>query len=146
MLKYLSNTSYNKNILDYFLFALRLLVGIGMLTHGLEKLQLLMNGKEATFFDFLGMGKRFSLQLAVFSEVVCSTFIILGLFTRVAVVPLIITMLVAVLIVLEKAPFANKELGLLYLFSYVLILITGAGKLSIDYLIQGNQPAATLNQ
>ena len=67
----------------------------------------------------------------------CSIFLILGLWTRLALMPLIITMLVAVFIVHGADPFAKKELGLMYLIGYISIFIAGAGKYSIDRKIQG---------
>jgi putative oxidoreductase len=71
--------------------------------------------------------------------VVCSIFILFGLGTRLAVVPLIITMLVAVLYIHSADPFAKQEPGLQYLILYVILFITGSGKYSIDYLLHRKQ-------
>lgn len=83
----------------------------------------------------MGVGDELSLYLALFAEIGCSIFVILGCATRLVVIPLIITMLVAVFIIHAADPFVKQEMGLHYLLIYVMLLLTGAGRYSIDYLI-----------
>ena len=61
------------------------------------------------FADVMGIGEAPSLMLAVFAEVVCSSFLVLGLFTRFSLVPLIITMLVAVFYIHRRRPFCKAR-------------------------------------
>lgn len=120
---------------DAGLLVLRVFVGITMLaSHGWGKMLKLMAG-DTSFADVLGLGETASLVLAVFAEVICSAFLALGLFTRATLIPLIITMLVAVFIVHADDPFSKKEFGLLYLIPYITLLLTGPGKFSLDKLI-----------
>ena len=133
-MKNLNTTGYNKTLLDWALLALRIFVGVGMLTHGFPKLMMLLSGK-IEFINFFGIGEKTSLILAVFSEVLCSLFVLMGLFTRFTVFPLIITMLVAVFVVHNNDPFAKQEMALLYLFHYLLIFVAGPGSISIDRMI-----------
>ena len=133
-MKNLNTTGYNKTLLDWALLAVRIFVGLGMLTHGFPKLMMLLSGK-IEFMNFMGMGEKTSLILAVLAEVLCSLFVLLGLFTRFSVVPLIITMLVAALMVHGNDPFAKQEMSLLYLFHYILIFVAGPGNISIDRMI-----------
>ena len=130
----LNTTGYNKTLLDWALLAVRIFVGVAMLTHGFPKLMMLLSGK-IEFMNFMGMGEKTSLILAVLAEVLCSLFVLLGLFTRFSVVPLIITMLVAALMVHGNDPFAKQEMSLLYLFHYILIFVAGPGNISIDRMI-----------
>lgn len=113
-------------------------VGIGalMLTHGLPKLMMLLSGGPIQFPPVLGMSAEFSLALAVFAEVFCSILILVGFATRIATLPLIITMLVAVFIIHAADPVAVKEPALHYLLVYIVLLFAGSGKYSIDYLLQ----------
>lgn len=104
-----------------------------MLTHGIPKFQTLMAG-NIQFPDPIGVGAAPSLALTVFAEAGCSILLILGLATRFAVIPLIITMLVAVLKIHGADPFGVKELAALYLLAYIGFLILGAGKYSFDSL------------
>ena len=45
--------------------------------------------------------------------------LIIGLFTRQAVIPLIITMLVAIFVIHGDDPFKDKEMAILYLIPYI---------------------------
>jgi putative oxidoreductase len=107
-----------------------------MLTHGIPKLGMLLAGDPIKFPSVWGMGAEFSLVLAVLAEVVGSVLILVGFATRLAAIPLILTMLVAVFIFHAADPFAVKEPALQYLLVYVVLLLTGSGKYSMDYLFR----------
>ena len=126
--------SYSKNI-DLSLLILRLAGGALMLTHGISKIAPLFGTDPIQFPDPIGLGATTSLALTVFAEVFCAALLILGLATRFAAIPLLITMLVAVFVVHIADPFANQELPLLYASIYLVILIAGAGKFSIDNMV-----------
>ncbi|MEC5166217.1 putative oxidoreductase [Flavobacterium sp. PL11] len=132
--KLLSSTTLSINSTDLTALILRLSFGLLMLTHGFPKMLKLING-NLEFADPLGIGIVASLTLTVFSEVVCSILIILGLWTRFALIPLIITMLVAVFIVHANDDLGTKEMGLLYLFAYLSLFFLGSGKYSLDRLL-----------
>ncbi len=117
----------------YLIF--RIGFGLLMITHGWPKLENLMNGNIDSFRDPIGIGKGLSLFLAVFAEFFCAALVAMGLLTRLAVVPLIITMVVAVFIVHMGDPIGKQEMGLLYLTAYLLIFTHGSGKYSIDRLL-----------
>jgi putative oxidoreductase len=116
------------------LLLLRVSAGGFMLTHGFPKLQRILAG-EFQFGDPLGLGPEVSLVLAVFAEFVCSILLVLGLGTRLASIPLIVTMAVAAFISHGADPFGRKELALMYLVAYVVLLLNGAGKFSLDKMI-----------
>lgn len=126
--------SYSKNI-DLSLLILRIAGGALMLTHGISKIAPLFGTDPIQFPDPIGLGATTSLALTVFAEVFCAALLILGLATRFAAIPLLITMLVAVFVVHIADPFANQELPLLYASIYLVILIAGAGKFSIDNMV-----------
>lgn len=119
---------------DIAILLARISIAILMLTHGISKIAL-FNETPVQFMDFMGLGTEMSLALAIFAEMGCSVLILLGLATRVAVIPLIITMLVAVFIVHGADPFAKQEMGLHYLLVYIMLLLTGSGKYSLDSLV-----------
>lgn len=135
----LLSTSYNTKIYDIVLLLLRITVGCFMMSHGLAKLTILMADGPVKFGDPIGIGAAATISLAIFAEVICSFLIMLGLATRLAVIPLIITMLVAIFIVHANDGFERQELPGLYLAIYILLLVTGSGKYSIDQLIEGRR-------
>lgn len=114
------------------LFILRLFAGIMMLTHGLDKL-LHFSQYAAAFPDPIGLGSTLSLVLVIGAEVGCSLLILFGLFTRLAVLPLIFNMIVAAFIAHAHDPFAVKELALVYLGIFIALFFTGSGKWSVEH-------------
>ena len=124
------------------LLVLRIGVAALMLTHGVPKMMLLFAGGPVPFPPLLGLTPETALLLTVGAEVVCSLLLLAGAATRLAVLPLIITMLVAVFLIHGTDPFAKKELAVMYLLIYTALGIGGSGKYSLDYLLQRNKTAA----
>ena len=133
-MKRLFQTNINATAASLMLLILRAGVAVFMLTHGLPKLSKLLDGNTG-FADPIGIGEMPSLLLTVFAEVVCSFLLLIGLASRLAAVPLIITMTVAAFYAHADDPFASKEKALLYLICYLVILVMGSGKYSVDKLI-----------
>jgi len=129
------NTNFNHNTLDLAILILRVVLGVFMLSHGLGKFQMLVAGGTIKFADPIGIGELPSLILAVFAEVICSVLLILGFATRLVVIPLMVTMIVAVFVVHANDGFKVQELPAHYLLAYFFILLSGAGKYSVDYFI-----------
>ncbi|WMX14179.1 MULTISPECIES: DoxX family protein [unclassified Aureispira] len=118
---------------DAGLLFLRLIIGGGMLFgHGIGKMKMLFGGGAISFPDPLGMGVEISLFLAVFAEVLCSILIMLGLFTRAALVPLIFTMFVALFLVHLSDPFPKQEKAILYGATYIALFLLGPGRYALD--------------
>lgn len=121
------------------LAALVLRLGAGGLLiygHGWPKL---MNFAEraARFSDPIGVGPTASMALAVFAEVFCAALVVIGLGTRLAAVPIVGFFLVIVFIHHGADPFQKKELPLVYLVSFLGILIQGGGRYAFDAWIGG---------
>jgi putative oxidoreductase len=129
------DSSINKKMNSTALLLVRIVVGVFMLTHGIQKYHMLMAGGPIQFADPIGIGQETSLVLAVFAELVCSALLIIGFATRIITVPLIITMFIAVFVVHTADGFEAQELAGLYLLIYVLLFITGSGKYSVDGII-----------
>ena len=132
-------TDFNQDYFNIVILVVRLLVAAFMITHGFPKLMKLMAGGEIQFADPIGLGAAFSLVLVVFAEFFCSLFIGSGIGTRLASIPLIITMLVAAFIAHGDDPFGQKEKALLYVLIYLVLLVVGSGKFSIDHLISSKK-------
>jgi putative oxidoreductase len=134
-MKQLFHSENYPNKINIALFILRISAGAFMLTHGWGKFLKLIGDDPIQFADPLGVGVTASLLLTVFAEVFCSILLILGLTTRLAAIPSLITMLVAAFVVHANDGFGKMEMALLYGVMYLVIAIAGAGKYSLDYLI-----------
>lgn len=117
------------------LLILRLGLGILTIHHGYQKSSHFEEMKNG-FLDFLGLGSSISLAAAMSVELLGSTFIILGVFTRITAVPLIITMSVALFKIQGGEIFGGGESAALYLLGYLCLLLTGPGILSIDSVLR----------
>ncbi len=124
-------SGFTKLQINVSLLILRLSLGGMMLTHGYPKLQRLISG-DLQFADPIGIGSATSLYLAVFAEFFCSIFVMTGFFTRISSFFLAFTMFVAAIIQHGDDPFSKKEKALLYLFGFIVLIISGGGRLSID--------------
>jgi putative oxidoreductase len=121
---------------DLSLLMLRLAAGGFMaFSHGWPKFNRAMEG-DMGFADPIGVGETPSLILTIFAEMACGVLVAAGLFTRLALIPLIVTMAVAVFIIHADDPFGDKEHALLFLVPYVALLFTGPGKWSLDALVR----------
>jgi putative oxidoreductase len=120
---------------DVGLLVLRLWLGLSLLLlHGWTKLSTFhqMAGK---FQDPLRIGHQNSLILAIIGEVVCPILMVLGLFTRFGALGSAINMSVAFFLVhkgvLKQGP-GSGELAYVYLCGFVVLLLSGGGKFSLD--------------
>lgn len=85
--------------------------------------------------DFLGLGSTVSLSMTIFAEFFCSIFVLIGLFTRITVLPLIIAMSVAFFKSHNAEIFGAGEKAGLYLAGFLAILLVGPGRASADGLM-----------
>jgi putative oxidoreductase len=132
----LFNSGKHKPLPSFALLVLRASFGLMMLSHGWLKLMSLFNDPGA-FPDPLLIGSSLSHWLAVFAEFVCAILVVIGLGTRWAAFPLIVTMSVASFVIHGKDPFGERELSMLYLAAFTTIMILGAGSYSLDKAISG---------
>ena len=130
----LLSTQLKDSSLHMGLLLLRLSAGILMMPHGYGKLIYFAERKDK-FMNFLGLGSAISLALVIFAEFFCSMLLAAGLLTRVVLVPLSITMVVAVFKAHNGEIFGDGETGFLYLTIYIVLFISGPGKYSLDKLV-----------
>ncbi len=137
-----------KKLLNFFLFGkstgegtaslglliLRVAAGVLMMTHGWSKIQN-FEGMVQSGFDPVGLGATLSVVMLIGAEFIAALFIVLGLLTRLSAVPLIVAMSVAAFVAHASDPLQVKELSLIYLTIFATLLITGAGKYSLDSLL-----------
>ena len=121
---------------DFSLLLVRVVFGGLMLfNHAIPKFEKL-GSSPIKFPDPLGVGSEISLYLTLFSEGLCSAFLILGLFTRWVSIPLVFTMAMASFYIHLSDPIDVKEASLMYLAAYFMSFAFGGGKYSLDKLIR----------
>lgn len=127
--------NYSSAAFNFSMLLIRLTFGLCLLLkHGLPKLMSFAT-LQYQFYSFMGIGSRFSLILVLFAEIFCSMFIILGLFTRMMVIPLIIMFLVVIFGHDKGKPLLDSELALVYLSAMFTLLFCGPGRVSVDGMI-----------
>lgn len=137
ILRALASDKSSSGSAGWGLAVLRIGLGLGILLgHGLPKLTG-FSERAGTFFDPLGLGAPLSLALIVFAEVFCAALVVLGVFTRLASIPLIFGMGVAVFIVQNGEILGKGELAAIYALGFIALLIGGGGNLSLGRMVRG---------
>ena len=121
----------------------RVSLGAYMIAHGLTKW-----GGSGPTEQFVGYTASLGFPAptlfawnAILAEVGLSLLLVLGLFTRPALLGLILTMGVAAFVAHGPDPWmaapreASKEMAMLYMFGYLMLLGTGPGRFSVDRLL-----------
>lgn len=117
---------------------LRICSAVMIFTHGWSKLADYSSNVDS-FRDPIGLGSALSLQLAIFAEFFCAILLAVGFLTRLSLIPLIITMAVAVLIVHADDPFSGKEKALLFMVVFIFQFFSGPGRYSVDHQIKNKR-------
>ena len=116
---------------DLGLLTLRVGISVFMIHHGYGKMQHFTEMQEK-FINFFGFSGSISLCLIIFAELFCSIAVLVGLLTRLALVPLVITMLVALIVAHNGEAFGDGESATIYLIIYISLLLAGPGRYSLD--------------
>ena len=133
-MKKLFSSKYSANSVNAAMLILRLGLGVLMIHHGFDKLTK-FSETARNMPNILNMGGTVNASLVIFAEFFCSMFLILGLFTRLACIPIIITMVVALVKAHNSNIFGEGELAALYLVGYITLLFVGPGRISVDAMI-----------
>lgn len=134
MLKRLLSPKLNDNGINSALLILRLVSASLMIPHGFKKL-MHFSEKSEDFMSFMGLSGEISLALVVGAEFFCAILLVAGLFSRAAVIPMAVAMLVAAFDAHNGEIFGDGETSFLFLACYVTVLIAGPGKYSLDTYI-----------
>ncbi|MBQ3250180.1 MAG: DoxX family protein [Bacteroidales bacterium] len=122
-----------EKVVSLLILALRVFFGVLFFTHGLDKM-INFNTLSETYPSVLGFGSYMTLMVSIFCEFACSLFLIAGLMERIVLLPMIASMAVAFFDI-HDGMFPEGELSLIYLILFVVLLLTGPGRYSVDYLI-----------
>ncbi|WP_162902763.1 DoxX family protein [Taibaiella koreensis] len=121
--------SYSPSAFNLGTLVLRLVAGSLMITHGWDKLSHFASYKQQ-FISFMGLSPSVSLGLATFAEFFCSALLILGLFTRLATIPLLVT--IFMILKVNSWDVMKHEVVPALGAIYLALLLFGPGKYSLD--------------
>ncbi len=127
---------------SFGLLWLRVLAGLGIASHGWQKIAGGFMPKFITGVAEMGfpMPELFA-WAAVLSELVGGALLVLGLGTRVASLAVFVTMSVAVFIHHAHDPMKVKELALAYWTMSGALLLMGGGRYSLGSLVKKKTPS-----
>lgn len=130
-MKKLLSTNYSDMAFNFAMLVLRTGLGIVMLPHGFQKLVHFAEYRTK-FYNFFGIGSTISLSLAIFAELICSIFLVLGLFTRSAAMVLALFTSVIIFKVNTGTILGKSEFELTLLLGFFTLLLVGGGKYSVE--------------
>lgn len=97
------------------------------------------------FQGLMGLSPETTMSLLLMVELLCATFIILGLFMRLAILPPLVIMCVAESVILSSQgtvadQFFNFQPGypIMFIGIFIYLLLAGPGKISLDYIISAH--------
>jgi peroxiredoxin/uncharacterized membrane protein YphA (DoxX/SURF4 family) len=141
------------------LLPLRLIIGWGFIAHGAAKLSRGTAGFEKLLLQTGVPFAHINAQVVPWLELIGGIALFVGVFVRIISFPLMITMIVAMLTIHIHYGFSSVntigltpdglvfgppgyEINLLYIAGLLALTITGAGKISVDYLLRSGKRLA----
>lgn len=125
---------------------MRLFTGVMFMQFGIRQI-VQFNELALSFPSVFGMGAEVSLLVMILIEIICSTLIILGLFTRFAIIPPMVSMVIAECVLIQElmaqtnVTFQSSQiifLPIMFLGIFLFMMLAGPGKISLDYIISVN--------
>jgi putative oxidoreductase len=124
---------------DVGLLLLRIGMGVGIATHGYAKLSTERMQEFTDSVSKLGLpfGEPATLaHVAAWSEFAGGVLIVIGLLTRASALMILGTMFVAFFVAGSGQAFGERELAFCYLLMALCLLMTGAGRFSLDAAVE----------
>jgi putative oxidoreductase len=134
-MKRLTSINYSNGAFNVAMLILRVTAAALAIAHGYDKL-IHFAQMKSQFMNFMGLGSALSLSLVIFAEFFCAILLIIGVFSRLVVIPLIISMGVALFKAHHFDVFDTGEKAALYLACFITILLCGPGKISVDGMMK----------
>ncbi|MDN3674361.1 DoxX family protein [Flavobacterium branchiarum] len=135
IIKQILNSDLGSSFNNIALLIFRVLLAFELFrVHGMKKFRV-ENGQKEQVPNPLHLPEKLNDLIAIFSDTIVPFFIILGLGTRLAVLPTIGVTAVGYFVVHRKDSLEVRDVPYMYTLSLLLILALGAGKYSLDYYL-----------
>jgi len=133
----MSYSTFNDRMQDLGLLFLRASGALFLLfVHGLPKL-LDFKAQLALIEDPFHMGAALTLSMAIFAEVLCPLLILTGVLVRLACLPILFLLLVALVVVHSEWSVEQGQFGWLLIIIFTSVLIAGPGRLALNVRLPG---------
>ena len=143
MFKKLLSVQLHHTPINIVILIFRVSLAMLMIHHGYNLL-IHFAEKQDSFTTFMGLSSSISLALTIAVELFCSIFLLIGLGTRLILIPLMITMLVAIIQAHHGDIFGDGQTAFLYLIGFLTVFIIGAGKYSVDNFLTPKKTKAEI--
>lgn len=130
--------NYSSLNTDIASLLLRLIVGGMFMYYGWMKIDA-YEQYAGMFPDYLGLGPKSTYLLVTIFEFLGGILLVLGLFTRLAIIPIFIIMVVAFFVAHKKDAFTLKQIVFIYMLLSLVVLTLGSGKYSLDRFLFGER-------
>jgi len=128
-------TDAGNAINNWALFGFRILLAIELFrVHGMKKFRGDGGGPE-NVPNPLHLPQKLNNMVATLSDTVVPVFVILGLATRLAVLPTLGVTAIGYFIVHRNDPIAIRDVPYIYTLCFLLLLLTGPGTISLDHYL-----------
>ena len=135
IIKQILNSDLGNSFNNAALLAFRVLLAIELFrVHGMKKFRV-ENGQKEHVPNPLHLPEKLNGLVATFSDTVIPFFIILGLGTRLAVLPTIGVTAIGYFVVHKNDSLEVRDVPYMYTVSLLLLLALGAGTYSMDYYL-----------
>jgi len=107
-----------------------------LFVHGLPKL-LNFKTQLSLIEDPFHLGAYLTLSMAIFAEVLCPLLILTGVLARIACLPILFLLLVALVVVHSDWSVDQGQFGWLLIIIFTSVLIAGPGRLALNFRLPG---------
>ncbi|RAJ06555.1 putative oxidoreductase [Chitinophaga skermanii] len=128
----MTNTSSRTHILNVALLVFRIVLSLQlMIVHGLKKIGIGVEVAEQVP-NPLHLPEVLNSAFAIAGNLVFPVFIIFGLFTRLAILPVLAITLTGYFVLHAHDPLLVKDVPFMYSLSFLFLLVVGPGGYSVD--------------
>ncbi|MEO3404724.1 DoxX family protein [Mucilaginibacter sp. CAU 1740] len=135
IIKQLLYSDLGSALANWGMFAFRILLAVELFrVHGMKKFRG-NDGKPEVVPNPLGLPQFINNLVATLSDTVVPVLVILGVFTRLAVLPTIGITSVGYFVVHKNDSLEVRDVPYIYTICFLLLLATGPGSISIDHYL-----------